>query len=200
LLGHHADTGGQSQDIGKLQFDFLVSRGLRPSHQLVHIGCGSMSTGIHFVRCLDADHYCGMEKERDLVRKGITKELGLALFNAKRPLFIVTDRFAFECCDNRPDFAFAESLFTHLAPISIRLCLENLRTRISDDGVFLATFGEAKTARANPVEAHGHASFFYTRAEMEEFGTSTGWIPTYVGEWGHPRGHMMVSYRPGPAA
>jgi hypothetical protein len=130
------------------------------------------------------------------VQRGITKELGLALFNAKRPLFIVTDRFAFECCDTRPDFALAQSLFTRLAPSSIGLCLENLRTRIRDDGIFYATFGEARIARANPAEAHGRENFYYTRSEMEAFGERTGWAPTYVGEWGHPNGEMMIAYRP----
>jgi hypothetical protein len=125
--------------------------------------------------------------------------LGLALFRAKRPLFIVTDNFAFECCDTRPDFGLAQSLFTRLAPSSIALCLENLRTRICDDGIFYATFGEARIARANPAEAHGRENFYYTRFEMEDFGKRAGWVPAYIGEWGHPNGEMMIAYRPASA-
>ena len=200
MLGHRAYAGGLSEEIGRLQFDFLVSRGLRPSHHLVDVGCGSLRAGIHLIRYLGVGRYCGMEKERDLIRTGITEELGRVLFDAKRPLFIVTDRFAFECCDNPPDFALAQSLFTHLAPDSIGLCLENLRTRINDDGVFFATFNEARTAKPNPAESHDHEKFSYTRSQMEDFGKRTGWIPTYIGDWGHPRGQVMIAYRPAPLA
>jgi hypothetical protein len=198
LLGHRAYVGGIWEEIGKLQFDFLVAHGLRPEHHLVDVGCGSLRAGVHLIRYLDLGHYCGMEKERDLVRSGITEELGQALFDAKRPLFIISDRFAFECCDSPPDFALAQSLFTHLTPDAIGLCLKNLRTRIADGGVFFATFNESSTETVNPRASHDHEIFYYTREQMEQFGRQTGWIPTYIGAWEHPRGQMMMCYRPGP--
>jgi hypothetical protein len=198
LLGHRAYVGGFWEEIGKLQINFLVSRGLQPRHRLIDIGCGSLRAGIHFIRYLDTGNYCGMEKERELVRIGVAEELGQALFAAKRPCFVVSDRFAFECCAFAPDFALAQSLFTHLTPDLIRLCLENLRTHIAGDGVFFATFNETRTAKSNPRASHDHALFFYTRAQMEEFGTRAGWIPEYIGKWGHPRDQVMISYRPDP--
>jgi SAM-dependent methyltransferase len=199
LLGHRAYVGGFWEEIGKLQFDFLIAQGLRPDHHLVDVGCGSLRAGIHFIRYLDVGHYCGVEKERELVRIGIAEELGQELFDAKRPSFIVTDRFEFELCERPPDFALAQSLFTHLTPDLIGLCLENLRPRIAGGGVFFATFNRSKTAKANPNESHDHDVFFYTRAQMEEFGRRAGWIPEYIGEWGHPRDQVMITYRPDPA-
>ena len=197
LLGHRAYVGGLWEEIGKLQFDFLVARGLRPNHNLIDVACGSLRAGVHFIRYLDAGRYCGMEKERDLIETGINEELGASLFTEKRPLFIVSDRFAFECCDAAPDFALAQSLFTHLTPDLINLCFANLRKRISQDGVFYATFNESKKiANSNPAASHDHDIFYYTRAQMENFGTRAGWTPTYIGDWGHPRGQIMVSYRP----
>jgi hypothetical protein len=197
-LGHRAYVGGFWEEIGKLQFDFLVARGLRPDHHLVDVGCGSLRAGIHFIRYLDAGHYCGVEKERELVRIGIAEELGQALFDAKRPLFVVTDRFVFDYCETPPEFALAQSLFTHLTPEMIGLCLENLRTRIADGGIFYATFNETRIVKSNPRESHDHDVFYYTRAQMEDFGRRAGWIPTYIGEWGHPRDQVMISYRPDP--
>jgi hypothetical protein len=196
LLGHRAYVGGLWEEIGKLQFDFLVAQGLRPNHHLIDIACGSLRAGVHFIRYLDVGRYCGMEKERDLIRTGIAEELGTSLFEEKRPLFIVSDRFAFECCDTTPDFALAQSLFTHLTPELINLCFANLRKRIGDDGVFYATFNESKKAMSNPAAPHDHDIFYYTREEMEEFGIRAGWTPAYIGDWGHPRGQIMISYRP----
>jgi hypothetical protein len=163
---------------------------------MIDIACGSLRAGVHFIRYLDAGKYCGMEKERDLIRAGIAEELGRELFHAKRPNFIITDRFAFECCDVPPDFALAQSLFTHLTPELIGLCLGNLRRCIAGDGVFFATFNESKSAKPNPAEPHDHDMFFYTRSQMEDFGSRAGWIPTYIGGWGHPRDQVMMSYKP----
>ena len=44
-LGHRAFVGGDGDlwdRIGRLQFDFLVSQGLRPEHVLLDFACGSL--------------------------------------------------------------------------------------------------------------------------------------------------------------
>jgi len=198
LRGHRAHGDGHCREAGNRPLDFLVTNGLRRSHNLVQVGSGNLSTGIHLIRYLETGRYCGIEKNLGLMRDGITRELGQTLFAAKRPLFILTDRFAFECCDNAPDFVFAESLFAHLDPKSIGLCLQNLRARITGDCVFFAAFVEAPPATHRPAWTDGREYFSYTRAQMEILGMRSGWIPAYVGGWGHPRGLMMMSYRPKP--
>ena len=114
----------------------------------------------------------------------------------KRPVLIVDGDFAFERFGVRPDYALAQSLFTHLPPPSIEKCLRNLRGVIADDGVFLATFFETPEPIANPDKPHDRMGFAYTRGQMEQFGRSTGWRPEYFGDWGHPVGQMMMRYRP----
>lgn len=198
LRGHRAHGDENWQEPGSPPLDFLVSNGLRRNHNVVQVGSGNLRTGIHLIRYLDTGRYCGIEKDRGRVRDGIERELGRALFESKRPLFILTDRFAFECCDNSPDFVVAESLFAHLDPKSIIMCLQNLRTRITGGCVFFAAFVEAATATLRPAARYGRENFLYTRAQMEIFGMRSGWIPAYVGEWGRPRGMMMMSYRPKP--
>jgi hypothetical protein len=44
-LGHRNYVGGMWEEIGKLQFDFLVQQGLKPSHCFLDIGCGSFRGG-----------------------------------------------------------------------------------------------------------------------------------------------------------
>lgn len=41
----HEAVGGDWEKIGKLQFEFLVSRGLRPHHRMLDIGCGTLRGG-----------------------------------------------------------------------------------------------------------------------------------------------------------
>jgi hypothetical protein len=33
--------------------------------------------------------------------------------------------------------------------------------------------------------------FHYSVEEMDAFGTSVGWKPTYIGDWNHPRNQVM---------
>src|ERR1700678_1283527 len=45
LLGHREYVGGLWEVIGKLQFDFLISRGLKPEHVFLDIACGPLRGG-----------------------------------------------------------------------------------------------------------------------------------------------------------
>ena len=57
-----------------------------------------------------------------------------------------------------------------------------------------ATFFEGE--QVNPRRPHDLLMWFYTRDEMSELGDRTGWSATYIGDWRHPRGQVMVEYRP----
>ena len=57
-------VGGLWEEIGELQFQFMVAQGLRPEHRLVDIGCGALRGGLHFVRYLDRGHYYGLDLNR----------------------------------------------------------------------------------------------------------------------------------------
>lgn len=195
-LGHREYVGGQWEEKGRLQFEMMVEQGLRPEHYLCDVGCGSLRGGVHFIRYLEPGHYLGIEKEPLLIEAGVREELGPELFAAKRPELVVSDSFQFERFSVRPDYALAQSLFTHLPPALIRLCLGKLRSFIKDEGVLLATFFETPRPVRNPGVPHDRHAFKYTRAEMEQFGREAGWIPEYIGDWGHPRGQKLIRYRP----
>ena len=77
----------------------------------------------------------------------------------------------------------------------IKDCLRKLRPCLLLEGVFYATFFEVEEPRQNPINPHDHGFFAFTRAEMESFGLEEGFTPEYIGDWGHPRGQMMMAYR-----
>jgi hypothetical protein len=60
LPWHRRRVGGMWEEIGRLQFDFLLSKGLQSRHFLLDIGCGSLRGGIHFIGFLDAGRYDGI--------------------------------------------------------------------------------------------------------------------------------------------
>ena len=68
--GHRGYVGGKWDELGRLQFDFMVARGLQPEHVFLDVACGSLRGGVHFIKYLDAGNYLGIDKERALVRRG----------------------------------------------------------------------------------------------------------------------------------
>lgn len=196
-LDHRRYVGGLWNEMGKLQFDFLLSEGLLPHHVLLDVACGSLRAGRLLVPYLDEGRYLGIDRSAELIAAGVDRELGPDLVLRKQPRLLVSESFEFERFGVAPDYALAQSLFTHLTPPLIDLCMGRLRPVIAPGGVFLATFFEEVPGTGpNPEEPNDHKRFYYSRARMEQFGADNGWAMEYVGNWGHPRGQIMVRYRP----
>jgi hypothetical protein len=193
--GHRAYVGGMWEEIGKLQFDFLLSKGLKPDNYLLDIACGSLRLGVKVIPYLERSHYLGIEKERNLVKAGLEKELGPKLRDEKQPNIVISNSFEFEKLGLKADFAIAQSLFTHLPPTLIDLCFKKLYPWLEDDGVFYATFLETERKINNPKKPHDHRQFRYTKTEMCDFGETNGFTSNYIGDWNHPRNQVIVEYR-----
>lgn len=193
---HRRYVGGLWDEMGRLQFDFLVSRGLKPEHHLLDIACGSLRAGRLFIPYLQAGHYLGIDKEEGLIQAGVANEVGEPLVAEKRPQFVVSRSFEFERFGVRPEFALAQSLFTHLTPEPIDLCFAKLRPVIADEGAFYSTWFIGEQPADNPAKDNDHARFYYTPAEIEGFGARHGFGMELIGDWNHPRGQQMVVFRP----
>jgi hypothetical protein len=195
-MDHRRYVGGLWDEIGGLQFRFLVDQGLAPDHVLLDVGCGALRGGVHFIRYLDRGNYLGIDKEAGLLAAGVREELGEELFAHKAPELVVSPAFEFGRFSRRPRTALAQSLFTHLTPELIELCLSRLRAVAGDDMRFFATAFVSRQPRDNPAQPHDHFSFWYTWPQLRDFGARTGWRARYIGDWRHPRGQVMVEYRP----
>lgn len=195
-LGHREYVGGLWDEIGRLQFDFMLLQGLEPQHVLLDIACGALRAGVQFIPYLDAGNYCGIDKEPELIARGLAAELSPALAASKRPELLVDGDFSFERFSKRPDFALAQSLFTHLPMADIARCLTKLRASAPAGCRFFATYFPSEHELDNSTEAHDHLLWFYTPQQMREVGRASGWEMTWIGDWSHPRGQAMVEYRP----
>lgn len=193
--GHREYIGGHWEEIGKLQFDFLLANGLKPDSYLLDIACGSLRLGVKVIPYLEPEHYLGIEKERGLVAAGFDNELAADIRAAKRPRIVISDAFRFSKFGQQADFAIAQSLFSHLPPNLIHLCFNNLHPWLAEDGVFFATYFAVETPRKNASKPHDHGYFAYTKTEMAQFGAANGFAAHYIGDWQHPRGQVMVEYR-----
>lgn len=194
-MGHRGYVGGMWEEIGGLQFDFLLSKGLNPNSFLLDIACGSLRLGAKAIPYLDCGHYLAIEKESGLVKAGLEKELDPKIIIEKQPNIVISDSFEFEKLMQKTDFAIAQSLFTHLPFSIIDQCFKKLYPWLKNDSVFYATFFETEKKISNPKKPHDHRNFFYTKTEMCDFGTKNGFNFNYIGDWNHPRNQVIVEYR-----
>lgn len=198
-MGHRGFVGGDGvywDEIGTLQFNFLKSEGLKAKHTLVDVACGSLRAGRLFINYLDVGNYMGIDKEVNLVIHGVVEELGISAFVEKKPEFVVSGNFELEKFSKRPDYAIAQSLFTHLTAEDIYRCFKAVRKIIADDGKFYATFFEVEIPTDNYSESDAIDVFYYTREQMNLLADIAGWRMKYIGDWKHPRNQKMVKLEP----
>jgi hypothetical protein len=197
-VGHRRYVGGHDPElwygIGRLQYHYLVSQGLRPEHRFVDIACGSLRLGQFLIPYLDAENYYGLEGEEALVRQGAAAEIGFGLMEAKRPHFAFNYDFDFSFVD-RFDCAMAQSLFTHMTPDDIRLCFKNLHRAATASSRFYFTFFEGDSKRNRPGPSHANRSWYYSFEELRTC-AEPDWLLSYIGDWKHPKHQMMVLATP----
>src|SRR5271155_5374682 len=108
--GEHRDViGGLWDELGQLQFDFMVREGLKPHHKLLDIGCGSLRGGIHFISYLDVGNYIEIDPNVSLLDAGYEIELAPRGLKERMPRenLICTADFEPPFPDGAFDFALA---------------------------------------------------------------------------------------------
>ena len=138
--GRHRELiGGMWDEIGRLQFEYMVANGLERRSRLIDVGCGSLRGGVHFVSYLDEGRYFGLDSNLPLLQAGYDVELKALDLQAKLPRqnLLCDDEFSFDLFGPEFDFAIAQSLFTHLPVNHIRLCLTRLARKMPCRWTFL---------------------------------------------------------------
>jgi len=199
-------VGDWWETMGALQFDFLVSQGLEPSHDLLDVGCGSLRGGRHFVRYLDAGCYCGLDVDGRLLRAG---EHGLANdgLQDKRATLVQDDAFRFGRFGRQFDMALAQSVFSHLPFNVIARCLSEMEPVLRPGGRFFATFfvnpGPRLRSEDLRMPIAGGSSFlvhcdadpFFYDPDIFRWVCDGSSLEFAVhGDWGHPRGQQMMVF------
>jgi cyclopropane fatty-acyl-phospholipid synthase-like methyltransferase len=202
--GTHRDfVGGMWDEIGRLQFDFLVEQGLRPSHVLLDVGCGALRGGVNFVRYLQPGHYYGLDINPTLIKAG-QRELAKAGLAHRNPQLIVDDKFQFSRFGRQFDYGVSISLFTHLYLNHIGRCLAQMRTVMHPGSKFFVTFFEApqpvylKDITHSPGNAKTYFDsdpFHYAFEEIDGVARHCGIAAHLIGEWGHPRDQRMIRFQ-----
>jgi SAM-dependent methyltransferase len=200
-------VGGMWEEIGRLQFDFLVDQGLKPEHYLLDVGCGALRGGIHFIRYLDDGHYFGIDIDAELLEAG-RHELKINNLTHKNPVLVEMGDFDFQSLNQEFQFALALSVFTHLPLNNITRCMMNIDKVLVKGGRFYATIFENPQGKfnlgpmAHPVAGSGRRLRSYFDRNPYHYDVKTfDWIcagtslkTEYIGYWAHPRDQKMLVF------
>jgi SAM-dependent methyltransferase len=196
---HYRAYVGPPQDydlIAAMAFNLLTTLGLRQHHTLLDVGCGSLRIGRLLIPYLNRGKYFGVEPNEWLVREGITRELGEALMQIKRPTFFFSDspetiaqaKVSF-------DFVLAQSIFSHCGLDLIKNWLRAISRSLAQNGALIATFliGEEdspKTGWIYPECVH------YRPATLERAAADAN-LRFEIVDWKHPRQTWALFAAPG---
>lgn len=192
--GHRGYIGGDYEREGNHQFNYCMNMGLKPSDVLADIGCGSLRLGRKILPYLDEGNYIGIDREQLLINLALKEEIEPELVKQKKPNFIVTDCFEFDKLPKKPTFCVAFSVFTHLDPSDIKLCLKNLRPHLDPGAVFYATFGDSPIPIPQIYRSHSHRIFVYTHNQMRKFGEEAGFTGSFIGNEYSPSQQRVFKY------
>lgn len=189
----HSAIGGMWEEIGQLQFNFLLKQGLQPHHCMLDLGCGTLRGGRFFIQYLDQGNYYGTDISagaiayaRQLVQQeGLeSKNPHLLLNEAKNLKFEEFSGITF-------DYILAQSVFTHLKPEHIRECFEHIGQIMHDNSAFYFTYFEAEEYRQTGLKGFRHSpQLFQSLAEQYNFQ-----LKDCSSDYPHPRGQLMVEVK-----
>jgi SAM-dependent methyltransferase len=141
----HVGPPEMYEALGQHQFELLKSCGLRPSHSLLDVGCGSLRAGQFFIRYLDNGNYAGIEPNGKILYEGIKRNLRGVRIEEKNPAFSNNDQLRLSVFDRKFDFLLAHSILTHAAQHQIEMCFSEARKVMKPSSLLFANYNKGAT-------------------------------------------------------
>ena len=181
--------GGLWDEIGALQYQFLLAQGLQPGHRLLDYGCGTLRGGRFFIDYLEPGRYVGVDISRNVVAKAqeLLRNENLA---DKKPELIWNANASLdfsEVGNQKFDFIIAQSVFTHLLPEHINTCIGNVARVMKSEGRFYFTNFDADEFIKRSVKDFAHPASFYRQLA----GAYAFDLDDLSELYPHPRGQSM---------
>src|SRR3984893_18924164 len=148
--------------IGQMQFDYLVSHGLKPGMRMLEIGCGNLRAGRLFIEHLDAGDYYGIDISPDILLAA-QRTLAEADLQDKLPHLALVQDLKLEFLPaGHFDMVHAHSVFSHSPIEVIEECLAHIGRVIKPDGFFDFTLDRTEGAEHQVV----HEDFCFRTATL----------------------------------
>ncbi|MDJ1133169.1 class I SAM-dependent methyltransferase [Streptomyces iconiensis] len=198
----NAAVGTPSQErweaVGELQFSYLRSHGLLPTHHLLEIGCGNLRAGWRFIDYLAPGHYYGVDISPDILLAA-QRVLAARGLQGKLPhLSLVEDMGLAHLPEGHFDMAHAHSVFSHSPLHVIDECLTHIPRVLKPGGFLDFTYN-----RTDDEEHHVlHEDFYYRPATLIALAENKGLTAAPMDDWDalpHRQCKIRVTAPPSPS-
>jgi SAM-dependent methyltransferase len=180
--------------ITALAAGLLFAAGLRETHRLLDLGCGSLRVGRLLITYLRPEHYFGIEPERHYVEEGIERETGRDLVEMKRPQFRYVSDFSADGFGVPFDYVLAQSIFSHTYPDLAAVGFSGIARALAPEGVLLATFFEGEPKERASGWLYPEA-VRYEWGEVRRMAADAGLVARRL-RWPHPLQRWFVAGLP----
>ena len=96
LREEHHNYYGRPWIVGRLYFDYLITRGIRKTDKLLDFGCGAGRVGIWFIPYLNESCYFGIDAHLRSLVAFAEYEVPLYRLAEKKPRLLFDDKFSFD--------------------------------------------------------------------------------------------------------
>jgi SAM-dependent methyltransferase len=169
--------------IGQLQFDYLVSHGLKPDLRMLEIGCGNLRAGRLFIDYLDCGNYYGIDISPDILLAAQEVVTSYQLQPKLPHLTLVADLRLRFLPDATFDVVHAHSVFSHSPIEVIDECLASVGRIMAPDGFFDFTFDRT----AGPEHHVLREDFYYRTETLIGLAAKHGLDARYLDDWDQTR-------------
>jgi cyclopropane fatty-acyl-phospholipid synthase-like methyltransferase len=203
---HRGVVGGNWDKTREITMKYLKKAGLKKSHNLLDLGCGSFRNGIAIIDYLNNANYYGQDICPDLIKAGYEKELKPLGLDAKLPKKNLASNksFALSKFKVKFDFVLAVSLFSHLPKEIFVDALVKLKPKMAKGGkahmsFFLVDEDQPEGKKAWPeIRVNTYSDrdpFHYKWSQIEEICKEAGWKSVELGtDPGYPRKQQFAVF------
>jgi SAM-dependent methyltransferase len=180
--------------IGQLQFDYLLSHGLKPDMRMLEIGCGNLRAGRLFIGYLNQGNYYGVDISPDILIAAQDTITTYGLQSKLPYLTLVSDLRMGFLPDGAFDVVHAHSVFSH-SPIGvIDECLASAGRLLAPDGFFDFTFDRTDGAEHQVLRE----DFYYRTETLIALAAKHRLQARFMDDWeqtGHEQSKLRVTLR-----
>lgn len=181
-IGAGAAIGSYTEEtwveVGKFQFDFLTSHGLRPNHRFLDIGCGNLRLGAQLIPYLDAEMYVGIEISPRVLSAALDVIRSSQLQQKLPYVFLVSETDYCFLPENHFDAVHAHSVFSHLPIDEVEKVMRQAFRVLKPGGWFDFTYFNRES-----TTAYLNETFCYPRSVILELAGRIGYQAQEMKDW-----------------
>jgi ABC-2 type transport system ATP-binding protein len=197
---HRRIVGYKWEEAGGRHFEFLREHGLRPSDQVLDVGCGCLRTGVKLLKYLEPDRYVGVDSDASMIEAGVRIEAPLAGVDPSRGQYFIGNATDLGAVEGQFDVIWVNGLLQDLPHEQTALVLASAIRRLAPGGrMFVAFFEAPQFFALDPIERPGPCFSYFDRvprhfdfATLARYVTAAGGCAERLGEWQDPHGQMMM--------